>query len=74
MSNFPPASAADIAAYPDDDVVDGYRSYRKDDPDPGDNHAPGYRWGWANAKRDRGHDDGMDWVRSEYIAMLRRMH
>lgn len=73
---FPPRSWLDVAAYPDDDVVSGYREHRMDDPPPGPNRAPGYRWGWANARRDRSGsiDDGYDQVRGDYIAACKARH
>lgn len=79
MATFPPATWQDIFAYPDDDVIAGYREYRPNEPEPGANHAPGYRWGWANRKRDAtGEDDGYSAVRSQYYAacpnLIETMH
>ena len=72
---FPPRNEWDVAAYPDDDVVEGYREWRPDDPEPGENRSPGYRWGWANGRRDRqGGDDGYDRVRQAYIQLKWRQH
>lgn len=69
---FPPRDEWDIAAYPQDDCVAGYRDYRPDDVEPGPNHAPGYRWGWVNRRRDHtSKTDGFDHLRSAYIAMTR---
>lgn len=70
---FPPRDEWDIAAYPIDDVVAGFRDHRPDDPAPGPNHAPGYRWGWTNCRRDTAHEpDGFDGLRFAYIELARR--
>lgn len=70
---FPPRDAWEIAAYPTDDVVLGYMEHRLDDPVPGDNRSPGYRWGWANRRRDVTHEpDGFDAVRRAYFKLPRR--
>lgn len=72
---FPPRDEWDVAAYPTDDVVAGYREHRSGDPAPGPNRPPGYRWGWANAEKDRTYltkgNDGLESVRSAYIRMTR---
>lgn len=66
---FPPRTPADIDAYPESDLVDGYLSYERRDPEPGPNRSPGFRWGWHNRKRDaQREDDGHDAVRHAYIA------
>lgn len=70
---FPPRDAWDIAAYDDDECVSGYRDCRPDDPPPGGNHSPAYRWGWLNRQRDRSRDDdGFDRMRQAYVALTRR--
>jgi len=67
-ATFPPRHWTDIFGYDDDDVVSGYREHRPNDPEPGANRSPGYRWGWANRQRDSSReDDGLDQVRREYI-------
>lgn len=67
---FPPRDEWDVDAYPTDDVVDGYRGHSIHDPFPGDNHSPGYRWGFYNARKDATCiDDGYDHIRSAYIRM-----
>jgi hypothetical protein len=69
VSVFPPTCWQDIAAYDTDEVVQGYRDWRPDDPEPGPNHSPGYRWGWANMKADHTHPTVMDelyWIRRDY--------
>jgi len=70
---FPPRDDWDVAAYDTDEVVAGYREHRPDDPAPGDNRSPAYRWGWANCRRDMTHEpDGLDGVRHAYIELSRR--
>ncbi len=61
----------DVYAYADDDVVAGYLDAQTNEPTPGLNHAPGYRWGWANRIKYRTHqNDGLDGVRDEYIRQM----
>lgn len=70
---FPPRDEWDIAAYDTDDVVEGYRSHFITDPMPGGNRAPGFRWGWANARHDATNlDDGYGALRAAYIDLTRR--
>jgi hypothetical protein len=72
---FPPRDGIDVAAYDTDEVVAGYRESRPDDPEPGDNRSPAYRWGWQNRKRDSlRHDDGFDFARRAYFDLRRRAH
>ena len=69
---FPPRDEWDIASYDTEDVVSGYREHSVNDTMPGDNRAPGYCWGWLNARKDAtGHDDGYEFIRSAYIRMER---
>ena len=71
MADYPPTCWQDIFAYDDDDVMSGYREYRPTEPEPGANRAAGYRWGWANRKRDTtGEPDPFDGVRRAYIAAV----
>lgn len=68
LGEFPPRDYLDVIAYDDDECVRGYREHCIFDDPPGDNHSPGYRWGWQNARRDVIHvDDGFDHIRSAYI-------
>jgi hypothetical protein len=73
---FPPRDEWDVLGYPIDDVVEGYRSHRVGDPVPGNNHTPGYRWGWTNAQKDRTYKeipfDGFEAIRSAVIALEKR--
>lgn len=69
---FPPRDEWDIAAYDTDQVVAGYREHRLDDPSPGGNHHPAYRWGWTNARKDCSHlSDGFEGLRARYIDLTR---
>lgn len=71
-SPFPPRTAFDIAAYEQDECVAGFMGWRPDDPVPGDNHSPSYRWGWTNAARDHSSsDDGYDGLRFAFIELRR---
>ena len=67
---FPPRDWRDVWAYPEDDVVAGFREHRAGDPEPGPNRSPGYRWGWAN-RRSSHEPDGMDHIRRNYIHATR---
>ena len=70
---FPPRDELDVASYDTADVVEGYRSHRIEDTAPGDNNAPGYRWGWLNARKDvTGKPDGYEPLRQAYIHMSGR--
>ena len=70
---YPPRDAWDIAAYPIDDVVDGYRDYSADVISPGSNRAPGYRWGWLCRRADAtGEPDGYEGIRLAYLHMSER--
>lgn len=67
-AEFPPRNWQDIFVYDEDEVAAGYREHVLGDPVPGPNRAPGYRWGWANARKDRTYEpDGFERVRAEYI-------
>ncbi|WP_332717435.1 hypothetical protein [Pelagibacterium mangrovi] len=69
---FPPRDEWDVAAYPTDDVVAGYREHRLDDIEPGPNRSPGYRSGWINARCDATHaPDGFELIRAAFIQMSR---
>ena len=69
---FPPRDEWDVAAYDTNDVVSGYRGHCIYDQAPGGNRAPGYRWGWTNARKDAtGELDGFENVRSAYYHMSR---
>lgn len=70
--SFPPQNHFDIASYDEDEIFQAYLEFQRDDPAPGDNHSPAYRWGWQNCLRDAQHkDDGFDWVRHQYLQAQR---
>ena len=72
---FPPKTPEDIMTYDGDEVMAGYRDHRPDDPPPGDNHSPGYRWGWTNRRKDcTSEPDGHEPVRYAYIRMMRNLN
>jgi hypothetical protein len=72
---FPPRDEWDIAAYDTDELVAGYRDYRPDDPAPGPNHSPAYRWGWTNKRKDMTREpDGFEVLRHRYIQLAKRPH
>lgn len=61
---FPPRDALDILSYDTSECARGFRDYRPELPDPGEERSPSYRWGWVNAKYDRTRkDDGYDHLR-----------
>jgi len=70
---FPPRDEWDVAAYNGHEVATGYRDHRPDDPVPGPNHSPAYRWGWVNRRRDVTHQaDGFEAIRHAFIHMSQR--
>lgn len=70
---FPPRVAEDVDAYDHREMVDGYMEYKPDDPFPGDNRSPAYRWGWQNGHRDHSDgDDGYDFLRRQLAKRIRR--
>jgi len=67
---FPPRDEWDVLAYNLDETVQGYRDWTPDDPTPGPNHSPAYRWGWANSRLDHTREeDGYGEVRRAYARM-----
>ena len=69
---FPPRDELDVAAYDIGEVAAGYSDHRPDDPAPGPNHSPGYRWGWANCRKDVTLEaDGSEAIRSAFLGMTR---
>ncbi|HEV7415871.1 MAG TPA: hypothetical protein VGN98_06920 [Tianweitania sediminis] len=70
---FPPRDEWDVAAYDTVEVVEGYRDHRADDPEPGPNRSPAYRWGWCNRRKDNTHiPDGFEPIRQAFIRMTGR--
>jgi hypothetical protein len=50
----PVATLEDFDRLDDDEIVAGYRAYRRDDPEPGNNHSRAFWFGWCNRARDCG--------------------
>lgn len=71
---FPPRDVWDIAAYDPNELIAGFLDHRPDDPEPGPNRSPSFRWGWSNRRRDMtgAPDDGYDALRHAYLRMMRR--
>jgi hypothetical protein len=68
---WPPQTWQDIAEYDPAEMVAGFCSWEKGDPEPGGNHSAAYRWGWTNAAHDRGRDDEFVALRQSYIKAMR---
>lgn len=49
----PVTDPADLDALDEDEIVAGYRSAAKDDPEPGGNHSRAFWHGWRNGMSDR---------------------
>lgn len=54
----PVATRADLDTLNADEILAGYREFRKGDPEPGPNRGRGYWHGWRNAARDHGQIEG----------------
>lgn len=50
----PVTDPADLDALDEDEIVAGYRSAARDDPEPGGNHSRAFWHGWRNGMSDRG--------------------
>ena len=48
----PVETLEDLDRLDSDEIVSGYRSFRADDPEPGNNHSRAYWHGWCNASAD----------------------
>ena len=46
MTHEPVTTLADLDALESDEVLAGYRSAERGDPEPGDNHSRGFHHGW----------------------------
>lgn len=69
-SVFPPRNVDDILMYDDAELLAGFMEFRKDEPMPGENRHPAYRWGWQNAFRDRVGPDPYDEIRRMAAPMV----
>lgn len=66
----PVGTLADLDTLNEDEIVAGYREFRRDDPPPGANRGRAYWHGWRNAARDSGMiegDDAMAALAAEYV-------
>jgi hypothetical protein len=55
MEPFTPiATLDDLNSLDEDEILAGYRDYRRGDPEPGPNRGRAYWHGWMNAARDDG--------------------
>lgn len=54
MTFEPVSTLDDLDSLNDDEIVAGYREWRKGDPQPGPNRGRAYWHGWMNAARDHG--------------------
>ena len=75
MSNFEPVSTyADLQTLNEDEILDGYLSAERSDPEPGQNRGRAYWHGWRNRMIDLGalpHDDATANLAREYLAAQR---
>jgi hypothetical protein len=59
--NFEPVrTVADLETLDDDEILDGYLSTRRGDPEPGPNHGRAFWHGWRNRMIDLGEMPGDD--------------
>lgn len=76
MSFEPVATLADLDTLDSDEIVDGYRSFAKGDPEPGPNRGRAFWHGWRNAACDAGQipkDAAMAQLAREYHAAQCRL-
>lgn len=75
MSAFEPVSTyADLQTLNQNDIVDGYMSAERGDPEPGENRGRAYWHGWRNRMIDLGvirKDDAAAQLAREYLAAQR---
>lgn len=76
MSNFEPVCTyADLQTLDENEIVDGYLSAERGDPEPGENRGRAYWHGWRNRMIDLGvlpHDEAAWRLAREYLAAQRR--
>lgn len=71
----PVRTMADLETLDEDQVIEGYRSAERGDPEPGPNRGRSYWHGWRNRMMDLGelpHDEASRSLAAEYIADKRR--
>ena len=47
-----PATIEDLLTLDDDELLDGWMSYQRGDPEPGLNRGRSFWWGWTNRRND----------------------
>ena len=67
----PVTDPEDLDALDGDEMVAGYRSAAKDDPEPGGNHSRAFWHGWRNGMMDRGFMNS-DSAARELVANMRK--
>ena len=76
MTNFEPVrTLADLASLDAAEIVEGYTSAERGDPEPGPNRGRAFWHGWRNRMRDHGeipHDDASRALARAYVAGSRR--
>ena len=67
----------DLDTLDEAEIIEGYRDYRKGDPEPGPNRGRAYWHGWMNAARDHGERPATAEARilvREYLRRKRQTH
>ena len=70
---FPPRSADDIETYDQSELLAGFMEFKVDDPFPGENRSPAYRWGWQRGFKDHGGKDEFDHLRRAVIERAKEL-
>lgn len=75
MGRFEPVSTLlDLETLDESDVIEGYRTTQRGDPEPGPNRGRAFWHGWRNRMMDYGelpHDDAARQLAAEYVARSR---
>jgi hypothetical protein len=74
MTFQPVRTLSDLATLNDDDILEGYRSAERGDPEPGENRGRSFWHGWRNRMIDLGEipaDEASGQLAREYIASMR---
>ena len=75
MNFLPVSTKADLDTLDHDEIVEGYISTKRGDPEPGENRGRAYWHGWRNAMIDMGEidpDDACRQLAREVVAFERR--
>lgn len=71
----PVRTMADLETLDEEQIVEGYRSAERGDPEPGPNRGRSFWHGWRNKMMDLGelpHDEASRTLAREYVAAQRR--